>query len=71
VNQEAAMSILGDLHAVAAKLSLGDNRRICTFCGKGMLVVIDERPDPNFGALGVFDRTLKCSAKGCGKLTID
>ena len=63
------MSILGDLRAVAAKLSMQDKRPTCAFCGEGKLVVIEERPDPNFGALGVFEQTLRCDA--CGKITID
>ena len=65
------MSILGDLQAVAAKLSLQDNRPTCAFCGKGKLVLIDERPDPNFGALGVVEQTLRCDWADCGKVTID
>jgi hypothetical protein len=70
-SQEETMSILGDLQAVAAKLSLHDNRPTCAFCGKGKLVLIDERPDPNFGALGVVEQTLRCDSADCGKLTID
>ncbi|MPZ29461.1 MAG: hypothetical protein GEV13_00430 [Rhodospirillales bacterium] len=70
-NREVAMSILGDLRAVAAKLSHQDNPPICAFCGKGKLVLIDERPDRNFGALGVVEQTLRCDAADCGKLTID
>jgi hypothetical protein len=69
--QGVVMSILGDLQAVAAKLSLQDNRPTCAFCGKGKLVLVDERPDPNFGALGVFEQTLRCDSAECGKITID
>jgi hypothetical protein len=69
--RENAMSILGDLQAVAARLSLQDSRPTCAYCGKGKLVLIDERPDPNFGALGVVEQTLKCDSGDCGKLTID
>ena len=65
------MSILGDLHAVAAKLALQDSRPICAFCGKGRLILIDERPDPNFGILGVVEQTLKCDSADCGKITIE
>ena len=65
------MSILGDLQAVAAKLSLQDNRATCAFCGKGKLVLIAERADPNFGALGVVEQTLRCDRVDCGKITID
>ena len=56
---------------MAAKLSLQDNRPTCAFCGKGKLVLIAERPDPNFGALGVVEQTLRCDSADCGKLTID
>ena len=65
------MSILGDLHAVAAKLALQDNRPICACCGKGRLILIDERPDPNFGILGVVEQTLKCDSAECGKITVE
>jgi hypothetical protein len=65
------MSILGDLQAVAARLSLQDSRAACAFCGKGKLVLIAERPDPNFGALGVVEQTFRCSQAECGRLTID
>ena len=70
-SQGVAMSILSDLQAVAAKLSLQDNRPTCAFCGKGKLVLIAERPDPTFGALGVVEQTLRCDWADCGKLTID
>lgn len=65
------MSILGDLQAVAAKLSLQDNRPICGCCGKGQLVLVDEWPDPNFGILGVVVQTLKCNSGDCGRITIE
>jgi hypothetical protein len=65
------MSILGDLQAVAAKLSMQDNRPTCALCGKGKLVLIAERPDPNFGALGVVEQTFDAIPPECGKLTID
>jgi hypothetical protein len=32
--------------------------------------MIDERPDPNFGILGLFQQTLRCDAPERGKLTI-
>jgi len=31
--------------------------------------MIDERPDPNFGILDMFQQTLKCDSPECGKLT--
>ncbi len=65
------MSILGDLHAVAAKLSHQDNRPICAVCGKGRLELIGERPDPNYGILGVVEQTLKCDSVGCGHIVVD
>lgn len=65
------MSILGDLHAVAAKLSHQDNRPICSICGKGRLDVIGERPDPNYGILGVVEQTLRCDQAACRHITVD
>jgi hypothetical protein len=64
------MSVLGELQAVAAKLSRQETQPICGCCGKGRLVLIDERPDPNFGVLGMFRQTLKCDSPECGEVTI-
>jgi hypothetical protein len=55
------MSVIGELHAVAARLSFQDNRPICACCEKGRLVLVDERPDPNFGILGVMFGASKLS----------
>ena len=64
------MSVLGELHAARAKLSRLDDRPTCQCCGQGKLDLIDERPDPIFGALGMSCQTLKCDFLECGKLTI-
>jgi hypothetical protein len=40
----------------------------CRWCRRATLYVLEERPDPIFGALGVVERTLKCA--GCGQLTV-
>jgi hypothetical protein len=63
------MNILGELQAVAVKLSLHDEQPTCLWCGLGKLIFIDERADPNFGALGMTYQVLKCDAAECGKLT--
>jgi hypothetical protein len=63
------MNVLAELHAVAAKLSLHDERPPCQWCGLGKLILIDERADPNFGALGMTCQVLKCDAPECSKLT--
>jgi hypothetical protein len=63
------MDVLGELHAVAAKLAPHDNRPTCECCGRGKLDLVDERPDPNFGVLGTC-QTLKCDFRECGALTI-
>ena len=42
---------------------------VCPWCGAGHLNVIEETPDPNFGALGVSSLTLRCDAPACGRLT--
>jgi hypothetical protein len=64
------MNVLGELHAVAAKLSPYDDRSTCECCGQGKLDLIDERPDPIFAVLGMTCQTLKCDFLECGKLTI-
>jgi hypothetical protein len=65
------MGIWEELHAVADRLSLPEDRPTCEWCGRGKLHLIEEKPDPNFGALGVTSRTLKCDDPACGKLTVD
>jgi hypothetical protein len=64
------MNVLGELQAVAAKLSPYDDRPTCECCGQGKLDLIDERPDPIFAVLGMARQTLKCDFLECGKLTI-
>jgi hypothetical protein len=63
------MNVLGELHAVASMLSPHDERPTCACCGRGKLDLIDERPDPIFGVLGMTCQTLKCDFLECGKLT--
>jgi hypothetical protein len=48
----------------------GCSGRIACGGGKGRLELIDERPDPIFGVLGMSCQTLKCDFLECGKLTI-
>jgi hypothetical protein len=64
------MGIWEELHAVADKLSLIEERPTCEWCGRGKLRLIDEKPDPNYGRLGVTIQTLKCDDLRCGKLTV-
>ena len=64
------MSVFEDLRAVAARLSLQENRPTCVCCGKGRLVLVEERPDPTYGMLGMVQQTLKCDSPECGKITI-
>jgi hypothetical protein len=40
----------------------------CPRCGRTNLYVLEERPDPNYGALGVVQRTLQCA--DCSKLIV-
>jgi hypothetical protein len=40
----------------------------CTTCGQLRLYVLEERPDPNFGVLGVVQRTLRCA--DCDRLSV-
>ena len=43
---------------------------ICPACRIGTLCIVEERPDPIFGALGVVQRVLKCNASDCGRFTV-
>jgi hypothetical protein len=46
-----------------------DDRPTCGWCGVGRLDLIDERPHPLFGILGMTIETLKCDSPQCAKLT--
>jgi hypothetical protein len=62
------MDVLGELHSVAAKFE--EKQPICVACGRGRLVLIDEKPDPTFGILGLTRQTLKCDSPRCGELVV-
>lgn len=64
------MSVLGELQAVAAKLAQLESRPLCSCCGKGRMVLVEEKPDPNYGALGVLQQILKCDSPDCGAVTV-
>ena len=64
------MNVLEELHAPAARVAPYGDRPTCQSCGQGKLELIDERPDPIFGVLGMTCQTLKCDFLECGKLTI-
>jgi len=68
--QATTMDAQEELHAAAAKLSPRSSRPTCECCGQGKLGLIDERPDPIFGVLGMTCQTLKCDFLECGELTI-
>jgi len=63
------MEVLRELQAVAADLARHDELPTCQWCGLGKLILIEERADPNFGALGMTCQVLKCDAPECRKLT--
>ena len=48
-----------------------DQRAKCPWCGEGNLDLIEERPHPLFGILGVSLQTFKCDLPSCAKLTSD
>ena len=48
-----------------------DERLTCHWCGVGHLDLIEERPHPLFGILGVLQQTYICDHPGCAKLTLD
>jgi hypothetical protein len=66
------MTPFEQLKAVSARLSPPDaDRPICLCCGRRDLKLVDERPHPIYGVLGVTCRTFRCDAVDCGALTLD
>ena len=63
------MTLFEELNRVATRIAPYEAPPVCPWCEAGHLVVIAETPDPNFGALGVSNLTLRCDAPACGKLT--
>ena len=63
------MTLFEDLNRVAMRIAPYEAPPVCPWCGTGHLDVIEETPDPNFGALGVSSRILRCDAPACGRLT--
>lgn len=55
--------------ALADSLRLQEERLpFCQWCKCDSLYVLEERPDPHFGRLGVVQRILKCGTLDCGKV---
>jgi hypothetical protein len=48
-----------------------DQRPKCCWCGERSLELIEERPHPLFGILGVSQQTFRCNRPTCAKLTLD
>jgi hypothetical protein len=46
---------------------LADRRATCGRCCIGKLDLIESRPDPHLGPVGVMRDTLKCDNPSCGK----
>jgi hypothetical protein len=65
------MTILEELNRVAARNAPYEIRPVCEHCGKDELSLVEETPDPLYGALGVTRRTLRCSNPCCGKTVTD
>jgi hypothetical protein len=65
------MTLLEELNWVATHVAPYEPPPVCPSCKAGHLQVIEETPDPNFGALGVSSRILRCDSPGCGKLLIE
>ncbi|GEP56346.1 hypothetical protein [Reyranella soli] len=63
------MTLFEELNRVATRIAPNEALPVCPWCGAGHLNVIEETPDPNFGALGVSSLTLRCDASACGRLT--
>jgi hypothetical protein len=67
----SGMTVLEELRLVAAKFTPAEHRATCPWCSRGRVDVVEETPDPIYGALGMVTRTLRCDAPDCGRLTID
>lgn len=63
------MTLFEELQRVATRTAPYEAPAVCPWCRAGRLEVIEETPDPNFGALGVSSLTLRCDAPACGRLT--
>lgn len=63
------MTLFEELNRVAIRTAPYEVPPVCSWCGAGHLKVIDETPDPNFGALGVSSLIWRCDAPACGRLT--
>ena len=62
------MTLFEELNRVAMRIAPYEAPPLCPWCGSGHLEVIEETPDPYFGALGVSSRILRCDSPACGRL---
>jgi hypothetical protein len=62
------MTLFEELNRVATRVAPYEAAPRCPWCGAGHLDVIEETPDPNFGALGVSSLILRCDSPTCGRL---
>ena len=65
------MTLFEELNRVATRLAPYEARPLCPVCGTGHLELIEETPDPYYGALGVTRQTLRCDEPACGRVTTD
>lgn len=65
------MTLLEELNRAAARNAPYEARPICPHCGKGELRLVEETPDPLYGALGVTRRTLRCNNTACSETITD
>jgi hypothetical protein len=48
-----------------------NQRPKCPWCGEGNVDLIEERPHPLLGILGMSLQKFKCDRPSCAKLTLD
>ena len=60
-----------DLLTSARVLATEQPMDTCPHCGGETLRLVDERPHPLYGVLGVMDRTWECISATCGKRVQD
>jgi hypothetical protein len=58
------------MKAKEAPLEQEDRSLECPFCKRGTLQLVEERPHPLYGALGVTEIMLRCDAAYCDRMMV-
>jgi hypothetical protein len=62
---------IGETSLDATKLTRKEDGSFnCPLCRRGTLHLVEERPHPLYGVLGVTEIVLWCDAADCGQVTV-